>query len=138
MKKELLLSFIIPVYNVENYLRECVDSVLHAMTDMCELILVNDGSLDSSGDICTRYAENDRRVRVIQQKNGGLSAARNTGLSAASGRYVTFIDSDDKIYPESIVAILNWIVSSGADLCFLQAESDMMRAVLFSTIKELS
>ena len=122
MEKDILLSFVIPVYNVESYLRECVDSILHGFTDECEMILVNDGSKDSSGDICEQYAQNHSRIHVIHKENGGLSSARNAGLTCAKGKYVTFIDSDDKIYSESLADVLYWIKNVGADMCFLRAE----------------
>lgn len=120
--EDVLLSFIIPVYNVEKYLSECVDSILHNLTDECEIILVNDGSDDASGDICTKYAANDHRIHVIHKENGGPSSARNAGLSLAKGRYVTFVDSDDKIYSESITGILNWILNEDSDICFMLSE----------------
>lgn len=119
-KNEILLSFIIPVYNVESYLQECVDSILQQANSNCELILVNDGSTDSSGEICDKYLANNSNIKVIHQVNAGLSAARNAGLSIARGRYITFVDSDDKIFPDSISCIFEWIQTEGTDLCFLQ------------------
>jgi len=119
-EKEIMLSFIIPVYNVEKYIRECVESILQQITDECEIILVNDGSTDSSGDICSQYAENDMRIHVINKENGGLSSARNAGLTIAKGKYITFVDSDDKVFANSISKILTWIKSGGTDLCFLK------------------
>ena len=95
MKTKPLLSVVIPVYNVEAYLSRCVDSVLDQTYDSLEIILVNDGSTDASGAICDAYAEKDSRVRVIHKENGGLSSARNTGLDAATGEYIAFLDSDD-------------------------------------------
>lgn len=94
-----LISVIIPVYNVEKYLRECVDSVLSQTYSNLEILLIDDGSTDSSGEICDEYATRDGQIRVIHQKNGGLSAARNAGLDAASGQYICFIDSDDFVAP---------------------------------------
>ena len=91
----MLVSFIIPVYKVENYLRECVDSVLKQEYQDLEIILVDDGSPDSCPSICDEYALKDNRVKVIHKKNEGLSAARNDGLNAACGEYVVFLDSDD-------------------------------------------
>ncbi len=90
-----LISIIIPVYNVEAYLRECVDSVLAQTYSDLEIILVDDGSTDGSAAICDEYATRDPRVRVIHKANGGLSDARNVGLDAATGDYIGFVDSDD-------------------------------------------
>ena len=115
------ISFIIPVYNVEKYLNECVESILAQITDDCEIILVDDGSSDNSGAICDMYVENDFRIKVVHQKNGGLAAARNTGLDHAQGEYVAFVDSDDYLDGHCIAEILNWISSGGADICFMRA-----------------
>lgn len=90
------ISFIIPVYNVEKYLEECISSVLTLNIDF-EVILVDDGSTDSSGLLCDNWAEKDERIKVIHQKNGGLSSARNTGIQHSSGDYMVFLDSDDFI-----------------------------------------
>jgi len=92
-----LVSIIIPVYNVENYLRECIESVLSQKYGYFELILINDGSTDSSGEICEEYKLIDNRIKVIHKKNGGLSSARNVGLDNAVGEWIIFLDSDDKI-----------------------------------------
>lgn len=97
MSQEPLLSVIIPVYNVEEYLARCVDSILGQTYSALEVILVDDGSPDNSGSICDAYAQKDSRVRVIHKKNGGLSSARNAGMDAAIGAYITFVDSDDWI-----------------------------------------
>lgn len=95
--KGLKLSIIVPVYKVEQYLRKCVDSLLDQdlVDGEYEIILVDDGSPDSCGDICEDYAAKYSQVRVIHQKNGGLSAARNSGIAASQGKYVQFVDSDD-------------------------------------------
>ena len=119
-ENEILLSFIIPVYNVEAYLRECVDSILQQITPNCEIVLIDDGSTDASREICQRYAEENSPIYLIRKENGGLSSARNAGISAANGKYITFVDSDDKISPHSVDAVLQWIKAGGADLCFLQ------------------
>lgn len=89
------LSVIIPVYNVENHLRKCLDSILNQTFKDLELILVNDGSTDGSATICEEYAEKDTRIKVIHQANSGVSAARNKGIGVATGEYLTFVDSDD-------------------------------------------
>ena len=90
-----LISVIVPVYNVEPYLRRCVDSIRNQTYRNLEILLVNDGSTDHSGEICDEYAQQDTRIRVLHQKNGGLSAARNSGIEAAKGEYLSFVDSDD-------------------------------------------
>jgi glycosyltransferase involved in cell wall biosynthesis len=94
------LSIIVPIYKVEMYLRECIDSILSQKFIDFELILVNDGSPDKCPHICDSYAEKDKRVKVIHKENGGLVSARKAGLSIASGNYVGFVDSDDWIKPE--------------------------------------
>ena len=91
------LSVIVPVYNTEKYLRECIDSILAQTFTDFELILVDDGSTDGSGAICDEYADKDPRVQVIHQKNGGITVARKSGVRNATGEYVTFVDSDDWI-----------------------------------------
>ncbi|MBO0958844.1 glycosyltransferase, partial [Neobacillus sp. MM2021_6] len=95
MKPEI--SIIVPVYNIEHYLRECVDSILSQTFTNFEVILVNDGSSDNSGDICKEYAKLDGRVKVINQINKGVSAARNAGIKIAQGAYIGFVDGDDYI-----------------------------------------
>lgn len=92
-----LISVIVPVYRVEKYLKKCIDSILEQTYRNMEIILVDDGSDDSCPDICEEYAKIDKRVKVIHQTNGGLSAARNSGIRAAKGKYISFIDSDDYI-----------------------------------------
>ena len=91
------LSVIVPVYNTEKYLRECIDSILAQTFTEFELILVDDGSTDGSGAICDAYAEKDPRIQVIHQPNGGITVARKSGIQIARGEYVTFVDSDDWI-----------------------------------------
>lgn len=99
-----MLSIIVPVYNVEKYLEECVNSLLPIKSEI-EIILVDDGSTDSSGKICDELKEKDKRIKVIHRENGGLSAARNTGIKNASGKYVMFLDSDDFIDLKEFEAI---------------------------------
>lgn len=119
MKK---LSVIIPVYNVEAYLDECMKSIMRQMVDGCELILVDDGSTDSSGAMCDRYrTENEEIVKVIHKENGGLSSARNAGLTIAEGTYIAFVDSDDRLADGALPAIAGWIDETSADLCFMRA-----------------
>ena len=99
MKKEPVISVITPVYKVEKYLSQCIDSIMaQSFTDF-ELLLIDDGSPDRCGEICDEYAGKDKRIRVFHQGNAGVSAARNKGLKEAQGRYVTFVDSDDYVLP---------------------------------------
>ena len=100
MSRDTLISVIVPVYNVENYLARCVDSILAQTYQNLQILLVDDGSTDSSGRICDDYAAGDSRITVIHKKNGGLSSARNAGIEAAQGEYLAFVDSDDWIEPE--------------------------------------
>ena len=112
------ISVVIPVYNVEKYLQECVNSVLRQTYTDFEVILVDDGSTDSGGRICDDYAQKDPRVRVIHQANGGLSVARNTGLRAAQGKYVYFLDSDDYIEDHTLEALIFLAEKESADIVF--------------------
>ena len=118
------LSVIVPVYNTEKYLRECVDSILAQTFTDFELILVDDGSTDKSGDVCNAYGQLDRRVRVIHQKNGGVTAARKRGVEVAEGEYISFIDSDDWINPNMFQDMLMQADLHNADmiLCDMLAE----------------
>lgn len=101
-----LVSVVVPVYNVECFLDECLCSILEQDYKDIEIILVNDGSSDKSGDICDKYAKKFEQIRVIHKENGGLSSARNTGISVATGEYITFIDSDDYYISRQAISIL--------------------------------
>ena len=102
------ISIIVPVYNSEKYLGACIDSILSQSFRDIELILVDDGSRDSSSRICDDYAQKDGRVKVIHKANGGVSAARNDGLDIAKGEYITFIDSDDWVEREYLSTLSNY------------------------------
>lgn len=110
-----LISVVIPVYNVSEFVGPCLDSVLEQTYTNLDIIVVNDGSTDSSGIICDTYAAKDNRIRVIHQQNGGLSAARNAGIEIAKGKYITFIDSDDLIRPNMVDYLHNLLLSENAD-----------------------
>lgn len=114
MKPEI--SIIVPIYNVENYIHKCVDSILTQSFRDFELILVDDGSPDSCPAICDHYATLDSRIKVIHKPNGGLSDARNWGLNAAEGRYVGFVDSDDWIAGDMFESLYRAIVRHEADI----------------------
>lgn len=107
-----LISIIIPVYNVQDYLDECIESVINQSYFNLEIILVDDGSLDKSLVICKKWAQKDSRIIVIHKKNGGLSSARNAGLKIAKGKYISFIDSDDFITNNAIEIMFNSIDSN--------------------------
>lgn len=106
MEQSILISVIVPVYKVEDYLSRCVDSILAQTYRNLEIILVDDGSPDNCGRICDDYAHRDPRIRVIHKVNGGLSSARNAGLDTARGEYIAFVDSDDWIEPEMYETML--------------------------------
>ena len=108
------VSIIVPVYNVEKYLARCLNSIIAQTARDLEIICVNDGSTDASAAILADYAAKDPRIRVLTQPNGGLSAARNTGLDAATGDWVLFVDSDDWIPPDAVAAFLQVAAESGA------------------------
>ncbi|AOR24591.1 glycosyltransferase [Clostridium taeniosporum] len=103
----MFLSIVIPVYNVENYLKRCLNSILECNLKDYEIILVNDGSTDGSYNICIQYKERYKEIKVINQKNGGLSNARNTGFNNAKGEFITFIDSDDYIITKNFYHLVN-------------------------------
>lgn len=111
-----MISIIIPVYNVEKYLRVCLDSVINQTYSDYEVILVDDGSTDSSPAICDEYCKNDSRFQVIHQENMGLASARNTGIRAAKGQYLYFIDSDDCIHPDLLKIMVSATESYDANL----------------------
>lgn len=113
---EKLVSIIIPVYNVEKYLEASVQSVLNQTYTNLEIILIDDGSTDESGNICNQLAEIDSRIHVLHQKNRGLSEARNTGLLHAKGSYLFFIDSDDLVFPWAIEELYENIQYNDADI----------------------
>lgn len=110
------ISVIVPVYNVKPYLNTCLDSILAQTYEDLQIILVDDGSTDGSGSICHRYAARDKRIRVIHQKNLGVSAARNAGLAAATGAWIGWVDSDDRIEPEMFARLLEGALRENADI----------------------
>lgn len=120
------VSIIVPVYNVEKYLPTCIDSILAQSYDDFELILVDDGSTDSSGEICDRYAVKYGRTIVIHKKNGGLSDARNTGINKAIGKYLLFVDSDDYIEPDTIKNIVNLAEANQSDMVIFGYFADVI------------
>lgn len=126
-----LISVIVPVYKVEQYLTECVESILAQTYKNLEIILVDDGSPDKCPEICENLAKKDARIRVIHKKNGGLSSARNAGLDIATGAYTAFVDSDDSVDPDMLSTMYQWLIDNDADVamcgtvkCFDAGERD--------------
>lgn len=111
-----LVSIILPVYNVERYIRPCLDSVLEQSYKNIEIILVNDGSEDMSGSICDEYAQKDKRIKVIHKQNEGVSTARNIGIKNATGTYICFADSDDILQNDYVEYLLTMIIDNQVDI----------------------
>lgn len=132
-----MISVIVPVFNVEPYLRQCIDSILNQTYSDLEVLLIDDGSPDRCGEICDEYAKRDQRVRVFHTENGGLSAARNLGLSEARGDYIGFVDSDDWIESDMYEILLGRIEETGADISICgiwNVSNDSKKAHVFTEI----
>lgn len=120
-----MISVIVPIYNVEEYVRECIESIIDQVYYDLEIILVDDGSTDNSGIICDNYAKLDSRIQVIHKLNGGLSDARNAGIEKAQGDWLGFVDGDDFIHPDMFAELYNCIQKKNADVAvcsFFQSE----------------
>ena len=111
-----VVSVIIPIYKVEEYIYDCIESVIKQSYRNLEIILVNDGSPDKCGEICNDYSKKDNRIKVIHKENGGLSSARNVGLYNSSGKYIVFIDSDDFVKEDYIELLLKSLIESNSDI----------------------
>ena len=134
----ILVSIIVPVYNVEKYLERCLDSLINQTLKDIEIILVDDGSTDDSGNICDKYAKKDKRIKVIHKENGGLSDARNIGLSIANGRYLQFVDSDDFIHKQMIEILYNTIINNNADISICDFDKVYENTKIKYNTKEIS
>ena len=115
-EKGELISIIVPIYNVENYLRQCLDSIVAQTYQNFECLLINDGSPDHSADICREYVSKDSRFRYFEKENGGVSSARNLGIEHSKGEYITFIDSDDWVDSDYLEVLYNSLVDERADI----------------------
>lgn len=142
-----ILSIIVPIYNVEDYLEECIQSILKQTFQRFEIILVNDGSSDSSGVICDEYKKKDNRIKVIHKENGGVSSARNIGLENAMGKYVAFVDPDDTIDFRMYEIMINKAINDDVDIVVckikiinnklkIDKESKVWRVVNCKIVKE--
>ena len=126
MRKEELISIIIPIFNMSKYLEKCIDSVINQTYKNLEIILIDDGSTDNSGEICDRYLQKDNRIKVVHQKNQGVSAARNEGLKHATGYYIGFVDPDDFIESKMYEIIINDIKENQCDIgiCGIRSKNE--------------
>ena len=118
-EKGELISIIVPIYNVENYLRQCLDSIMSQTYQNFECLLINDGSPDNSADICIEYVEKDSRFKYFEKENGGVSSARNLGIERSGGAYITFIDSDDLVESDYLEVLYKVLKDEAADISVL-------------------
>jgi len=121
-KNSIRISVIVPVYNVEEYLKRCLDSLVNQTYSNLDILLVNDGSTDSSGQICDEYAEKDGRIRVLHKENGGVSSARNAGIDVATGDWISFIDSDDWIVEDYYEKIAVFFEDENTDMVSVRVQ----------------
>ena len=134
-----MISVLVPVYNVEKYLRRCLDSILRQTYTDYEIVLVNDGSTDQSGALCDAYAAEHKCIRVIHQENAGLAQVRNVSIAAARGEYLTFVDSDDTIEPTYLEVLMRDLQETGADISICswsEVSDDGVRTELTWDLKE--
>lgn len=110
------VSIVVPVYGVEKYIAECIESLLAQTCTNLEILLVDDGGKDHSPEICDRYAAQDTRIKVIHKPNGGAASARNAGLDAATGDYICFVDGDDAVHPDYVKSLLSELTTQNADM----------------------
>ena len=134
-----MISIITPVYNAEKYLEQTVECILSQSYTDIELILVNDGSVDSSGELCNALAKKDARIKVVHKKNGGVASARNAGLDAASGEYIGWVDSDDLVHPDMYSIMMKAAIEYNADIvqCSHTRNKDEMKACNTSVLESL-
>ena len=134
-----IISVIVPVYEAEKYLNECIESILNQTFSDLELILVDDGATDQSGEICETYKMQDARVKVLHKKNGGVASARNMGIEISQGAYLTFVDSDDYLVSEALETLYNDIITYKADIscCLMCSDSEVGSESLQNGIFEI-
>ena len=131
---DILISIIVPIYKVEKYLDECVQSIIKQYNERMEVILVDDGSPDNCGKMCDEYAKKYERIKVVHKENGGLSSARNAGLKIATGKYIVFVDSDDVVAAEYIEVLYNILKEHDAQISICSyIKSENADSSLFDT-----
>lgn len=130
-----MISVIVPVYNVETYLEECLDSIQNQTYTDLEVILVNDGSTDGSKAICERYCQTDKRFRLINQSNQGQSVARNTGVTASRGEFIAFVDSDDMILANYLETLMQHM---GEDVDIVESQFTVHKRISWQKILKIS
>ena len=112
-----LVSIVVPIYNTEQYISKCIESLINQTYKNLEIILIDDGSTDNSFNICKKYQKEDERIKLFHKENGGVSSARNYGIKKATGEYICFCDSDDYYSLEALTIMTDTIRDSNADLC---------------------
>ena len=132
MQCNKLISVIVPVYNVEKYLEECLDSIQCQTYKNIEVLLVNDGSTDNSEEICERFCRQDSRFHLINQENKGLSGARNRGMSESKGEFITFVDSDDVIKEDMLEQLMEQVTSEEIDIVECWYSNDQKELAILS------
>ncbi len=135
------ISVIVPVYNIGKYIGRCLESIINQTYDNLEILVIDDGSKDNSGEICDHYAQKDGRIKVIHKENGGVSSARNLGLKMATGDYISFVDGDDYIDNRMYEILLNNLVSTKSDISicdFMTTGVDDDKTIFINNIYELS
>ena len=131
-----MISIIVPVYKVEQYLPQCIESIINQTYQNLEIVLIDDGSPDNCGRICEKYAQKDKRIKVFHKENGGLSDARNYGIVRASGEYLAFVDSDDWIEPDMYEVLVNRIEDHQTDIVSCGFFSEFPKRHIAHTIAE--
>lgn len=134
-----LVSIVVPIYNVKNYLLACVESLRKQTYELIEIILVDDGSTDGSAQLCDELKETDKRIHVIHKKNGGVSSARNIGVRKATGTYIMFVDGDDWLEFNAVELLVKRLLETNSDICycklFYKNESELIEATRIQSTK---
>ena len=135
MKNELI-SVIVPIYNCEKYLDKCIESIVNQTYKNLEILLINDGSTDNTGNICKNWSKKDKRIKVTNKENGGISDARNKGLELSSGKYISFVDSDDYLELDMIEKLYNNLIENDADMSICDFYEEFNNRTIIKEPKE--